>query len=181
MNRNDVIREIEKKVSDKNLIKHMLAAEACMKRLAYRFGLESSDWALAGLAHDIDYDATRDNFARHGLDSAEILKEMGASKQVIDAVKAHAGKKNPDNILEWSLYAADPLTGLIVAAALMHPDRKLKPVNMEFLMNRFSEKRFAAGADRQQIKSCINTGLELEDFIGECLDAMKSIDTELGL
>ncbi len=181
MNRENILREIKKRVSDKNLVKHMLAVEACMERLAYRFGRASRDWSLAGLAHDIDYDITRNNFARHGLDSAEILKEMGASKQVVDGVKAHAGKKNPDNILEWSLYAADPLTGLIVAAALMHPDKKLKSVNMEFLMNRFAEKRFAAGADRQQIKSCVNTGLELEDFIGECLEAMKAIDKELGL
>lgn len=181
MNRKEVLKEIEKRVKERNLRKHMLATEACMRRLAGYFGKEEEEWALAGLSHDIDYDYTRNKFDRHGLESAKILREMGATDEIIDAVKAHAGKKQPASKMEWSLYAADPLTGLIVAAALMHPDKKLKSVDMNFLMNRFNEKRFAAGADRQQIKNCTNTGLDLECFISQCLQSMKAIDAELEL
>jgi predicted hydrolase (HD superfamily) len=83
--------------------------------------------------------------------------------------------------MDWALFATDPLSGLIVAAALMHPTKKLKNVNVEFVLNRFKEKRFAAGANREDIKSCENVGLSLEEFIRLALEGMQEIDQELGL
>ncbi len=83
--------------------------------------------------------------------------------------------------MEKALYAVDPLTGLIVAAALMHPDKKLKSLDADFVMRRFNEKRFAAGADRDQIRSAQKLEISLEEFINITLDAMKGIDKELGL
>ena len=79
------------------------------------------------------------------------------------------------------MQAVDPLTGLIVAAALMHPTKKIANIDTQFVLNRFREKRFAAGADREQIMSCGSIDMELEEFIGICLDAMKTIGPELGL
>jgi predicted hydrolase (HD superfamily) len=83
--------------------------------------------------------------------------------------------------LERALYAVDPLTGLIVAAALMHPSRALRNVDVQFVLNRFGEKRFAAGANREQIASCGELGLDLAGFVGICLRAMQEISEELGL
>ncbi len=83
--------------------------------------------------------------------------------------------------MDRALYAVDPITGLIVAAALMHPSRKLAEVDTDFVLRRFGEKRFAAGADRDQIKSCESLSLSLEEFITICLDAMRDISDELGL
>ena len=82
---------------------------------------------------------------------------------------------------DQALYAVDPITGLIVAAALMAPDKKLANVDREFVLRRFKEKKFAAGANREQIATCSRIGLSLEDFTQICLDAMKSIPVELGL
>ena len=84
-------------------------------------------------------------------------------------------------LMDRALFAVDPLTGLIVAATLMHPTKKLKNVDTQFVLNRFKEKRFAAGADRDTIRTCENLGLSLEDFITISLDGMKSVSDELGL
>ncbi|MEA3507190.1 MAG: HDIG domain-containing protein [Elusimicrobiota bacterium] len=181
MTRDELLKLLKEKIETRNLIKHMLAAEAAMKALAQHFNEDEQSWAMAGLAHDLDYETTKDNFEKHGLQSAEILSEKGFAPEIIDAVKAHAGKKEAASKMERALYAVDPLTGLIVAAALMHPDKKIKSIDTDFVMRRFDEKRFAAGADRNQIKSCRKLGLSLEKFISITLDAMKSIDKELGL
>ncbi len=74
MERTDIIKLLKERVKRKNLIKHMLAAEAAMGALAGRFNEDPDNWADAGLVHDIDYEATKDNFSRHGLDSADILQ-----------------------------------------------------------------------------------------------------------
>ncbi|MDA3792603.1 MAG: HDIG domain-containing protein [Elusimicrobia bacterium] len=181
MKREKIIKLLKEKIKTKNLIKHMLATEVSMKALAEHFNGDQVSWARAGLVHDIDYETTKDNFKRHGLESAEILSKKGFSPEVIDAVKAHAGKKDPVTKMERALYAVDPLTGLIVAAALMHPDKKLKSLDADFVMRRFNEKRFATGADRDQIKSSEKLGLSLKKFIEITLEARKSIDRELGL
>lgn len=159
----------------------MLAVEVCMKRLAEHFGEETETWARAGLLHDIDYDQTKDDFSKHGIIAAEILKERGCSDAVISAVKAHALKKEIENRMEGALYAVDPLTGLIAAAALMRPDRKIASADTAFILRRFSESRFAAGANRDQIRTCEKIGLPLEKFIELSLEAMKQIASDLGL
>jgi predicted hydrolase (HD superfamily) len=87
----------------------------------------------------------------------------------------------PESLLDKSLFCADPLTGLIVAGALVRPDKKLGGLTAESLMKRFGEKRFAAGASREHIASCGTLGLELEDFVGLGLAAMQGIAGDIGL
>ncbi|MGM0442370.1 MAG: HDIG domain-containing metalloprotein [Elusimicrobiota bacterium] len=181
MNREQALNLVKEKVDTQNLIKHMLATEACMEELARYFNEEEEEWGLAGLLHDVDYEQTKDDPERHGLRSAEILEDKEVDIRIIEAIKAHAGKKEPENKLEKALYAVDPLTGLIVAAALMHPDKELKSTDTDFVLRRFGEKRFAAGADRDQIRSCENLGMELEKFVDISLKAMQDIDDKLGL
>jgi putative nucleotidyltransferase with HDIG domain len=168
-------------VSNKNLRKHMLATEAVMKTLAGHFKENEEMWGLAGLLHDLDYDQTVNDFPKHGLISAEILEKKDIPEEVIYAIKSHPGHFPRKSRLDKALYAVDPITGLIVAAALMHPTKQLKNVDVDFIMRRFNEKRFAAGADRDQIRSCEEVGLSLNDFIELSLKAMQGIDTELGL
>ena len=181
MTRDDALALIKKHVSNKNLIKHMLATEAVMKRLARFLGEDETSWALAGLLHDLDYDRTVDDFSRHGMLSAEILRPEGISEPVLHAIQSHPGHIPRESLMDKALYAADPITGLIVAAALMHPTRKLKNLDVKFVERRFNEKRFAAGADREQIKSCEQLSIPLNRFIALSLEAMQSIDRELGL
>ena len=181
MTRDEALKLVEEKVANKNLRKHMLATESVMKTLARHFKEEEEIWGLAGLLHDLDYDQTANDFPKHGLISAEILEKKNIPEEVIYAIKSHPGHFPRKSRLDKALYAVDPITGLIVAAALMHPTKKLKNVDVDFIERRFKEKRFAAGADRDQIKSCEEMGLSLNGFIGLSLKAMQEIDTELGL
>lgn len=181
MERGEALRLVNEKVKTKNLRKHMIAAEACMQALATRLGENEDEWALAGLLHDLDYDQTVNDFPRHGLVTEEILQGHGVPSEIINAIKAHTGNTEISSKMDLALYAVDPVTGLIVAAALMHPTKKLAHVDVGFVMNRFKEKRFAAGADRHQIRKCEELGLPLEEFVGICLAAMQGVSDELGL
>jgi putative nucleotidyltransferase with HDIG domain len=181
MDREEALQLVRSHVKNKNLIKHMLATEAVMRRLARHFDEDERIWGLAGLLHDLDYDQTADDFPRHGLVTAEILEGTDVPGEIIDAIKAHPGHQEARTRMDKALYAVDPLTGLIVAATLMHPSKKLKEVDVPFVLNRFKEKRFAAGANREQIRSCENMGLDLETFVGLALEGMQSVDQELGL
>ncbi len=180
MKREEAKELIEKNVSNKNLIKHMLAAEAVMRRLANYFGEDEEKWALAGLLHDLDYDETYDKPDVHALKTAEML-EGKVDEDIIHAIKAHAGKAERVSLMDKALYAADPTTGFLVACALMAPGKKLSSVDTGFALRRFKEKSFARGASREQMKSCEDLGLALEEFLTLSLEAMRGISEELGL
>ncbi|KPL18949.1 MAG: phosphohydrolase [candidate division Zixibacteria bacterium SM23_81] len=181
MDRFEALNLVRSHVKNKNLVKHMLATEAVMRKLAQHFGEDEELWGLTGLLHDLDYDQTVNDFPRHGLVTAEILEGLGIEEGIIDAIKAHPGHREAKTRLDKALYAVDPLTGLIVAATLMHPGKKLKEVDVQFVLNRFKEKRFAAGANREQIKSCESLGLSLASFVQLALEAMQTVDQDLGL
>ena len=184
MDREQALKEVKKRVKNPNLLKHMYAVEAVMRRLAKRLGGNEEQWALAGLLHDIDYEETAQDPARHSLAGAEILAGLGVDEEVVRAVKVHnpAHGLQRRTFMESALHIADPLTGLIVAAALIHPEKKLSAIDTQFVLNRFGEKQFARGANREQIALCREElGLELEEFIGIGLEAMQAIAGELGL
>jgi len=180
MNRNEALALVQSTVTNRNLIKHMLATEACMRKLAAHFGEDAEQWGLAGLLHDLDYDQTAKDFPRHGLATAEMLAGK-VDDAVIYAIKAHPGHVPAVSNLDKALFCVDPITGLIVAAALMAPEKKLRNVDREFVLRRYKEKKFAAGANREQIASCSVLGLTLEDFTQMCVEAMQGIAGELGL
>ncbi|MDH5386259.1 MAG: phosphohydrolase, partial [Candidatus Aminicenantes bacterium] len=95
--------------------------------------------------------------------------------------QAHAGQVECRNEMEWSIFSIDPLTGLIIAATLMHPSKKLKEVDLGFVKRRYKEKSFAKGARREDIELIGNIGMDLDEFISICLGAMQGIDKDLGL
>ena len=159
----------------------MLAVEAVMRELADHFNQDVETWGLAGLLHDLDYEETVNDPDRHTLVTEKLLDEYNLSDEIITAIKCHNNKAPRDSLIGKAIYAADPVTGLIVAAALMHPDKKLKSLDVQFILRRFKEKRFAAGANRDQIKTCENLGLSLEQFLEISLQSMQNINKELGL
>jgi putative nucleotidyltransferase with HDIG domain len=181
MNRQEALNLVNSRVKVKNLVKHMLAVEAIMKRVAEHFNQDVEMWSLTGLLHDLDYDETVDDFDRHSLLTCEWLKDHDLDERILYAIRAHPRKVEPESKMDWTLFAADPLSGLIVAAALMHPTKKLKNVTVEFVLNRFKEKRFAAGASREVIGTCEKIGLSLDEFIKLALEGMQSIHKELEL
>jgi len=181
MEREEALNLVKSKVKNKNLVKHMLAVEAIMKRLARHFGEDENLWALTGLLHDLDYDETVNDPERHSLKTVEWLKDYNLDEKILYAIKAHPKKVEPKSKMDWSLFSTDSLSGLVVAAALMHPTKKLKNLDVVFVMNRFKEKRFAAGARREDIQECEKIDLPLEEFIRLALEGMQEIDEELGL
>ncbi len=181
MHREEALDLVKSKVKNKNLIKHMIATEACMAELAQYFGEDKDVWSLAGLLHDIDYDQTLNDPANHGRIAMTILEPYNLERSILDAILAHPGHIPPKNRLDWALYSVDPLTGLIVAACLMHPAKKLSALDTEFVLRRFKEKRFAAGANREQIMKCQQLGLNLEEFIRLCLNGMQKVSDQLEL
>jgi hypothetical protein len=181
MTREEARALMQERLKNKNLQKHVLAVAAVMKRLARRLGAEEAVWELAGLLHDLDYEETLQDPDRHGLLSAQWLRERGVAEEIVNAVLAHAGKAPRDVPINQAAYCADPVTGLLVACALIHPEKKLAPLDVPFVQNRFKEKRFAAGANRERIQACAALGLSLEEFLGLSLAAMQEIAGELGL
>ncbi len=181
MERDEAKVLMERTIPNANLRKHMLACEACMRALAEHFSEDAEAWGLAGLLHDLDYDQTTQDFSQHGKKTVEMLRDWGLSEEILHAILAHPGQVEAVSRMDQALYAVDPTTGLLVAAALMHPSKKLSGVDMAFVMKRFKEKRFAAGANREQIQTCSRLGLELEEFMGICLRAMQGIAEKLAL
>jgi putative nucleotidyltransferase with HDIG domain len=181
MKREDALELVKKHLKNKNLVKHCLAVEACMKAVAGKLGQDTEQWGLAGLVHDLDYELTEKSPELHTTETVKILKDLGIEPLVIQAVEAHAGKAPCRNAMDWSIYSIDPLTGLIIAATLMHPDKKIKSIDPEFVKRRYKEKSFAKGARREEIEECKNIPMNLDEFITICIQAMQGIDQELGL
>lgn len=183
MNREEALKLLKENVENENLIKHSLAVEAVMKKLAIKLGEDVEKWGLAGLLHDIDYEKTKDVPEKHSVISAEMLEEKNLDEDICYAVKVHNDIHDlpRNNALDKALYCADPVTGLIVAAALIHPDNSLDSIDLEFLVNRFNERSFARGARRAQIAACEEIDMELEEFLELSLEAMRDISDSIDL
>ncbi len=183
MRREEALDSVRNNVKNENSVKHMLATEAIMRALAERLGEGKEEWGLAGLLHDIDMELTEGDMSRHGKLGADMVREMGAGEAIIHAILAHneALGVTRETKLDKALFCTDPLTGLITAAALVRPDKKLASVEAKSVRKRFKEKSFAAGANREQIATCVEIGLVLDEFIELGLKAMQAVSRELGL
>lgn len=183
MTREEALDSIKANVENENLIKHMLATEAIMLALARRLGEDEEEWGLTGLLHDIDMELTEGDMNIHSTLGADLARELGASEAMAHAILCHneAHGIPLETKLDKALFCADPLTGLIIAAALVRPDKKLAGVEARSVRKRFKEKSFAAGASREQISQCTEIGLELDEFLELGLEAMKEIAADLGL
>ena len=184
MDRAAAVLLVEEHVENENLVRHMLATEAVMRALALRLGENEAQWAHAGLLHDLDVEQTADAMEIHGRQTVAMLRDAGLDDEaVLQAILSH----NPANgsviasRLDRALFVADPLTGLITAAALIRPEKQLALVELKSLRKRFKEPSFAKGARREDMLTCDELGLTLDEFLALGLDAMKGISADLGL
>jgi putative nucleotidyltransferase with HDIG domain len=181
--RTEALAAIRARVQNENLIKHMLATEAIMRSLARRFQQNEEEWGLAGLIHDIDIELTEKEPQNHSKIGADLARQMGASEPMCHAVLCHNEVHGVpcETLLDKALFCTDPLTGLITAGALVRQDKSLAGLNTDAMKKRFKEKRFAAGASRENIASYDRIGLSLDEFLTLGMEAMKVIAPELGL
>ncbi len=189
MKRDEAYKILIELIKNQNLQRHHFACEAVMMSLYKRFNKnqnpkEEKKWGIVGLLHDADYELTKDTPEKHAIVLGEKIGDK-LPPDVLHAIQSHNWHNNgvePKNLMDWSIYCCDELTGLIVAAALIHPDKKLSSLTVDFILNRFGEKSFAKGADREMIKTCeAKLGIPLNEFIDINLSAMQTISKELGL
>jgi putative nucleotidyltransferase with HDIG domain len=181
--REEALDSIRANIENKNTIKHMLATEAIMRALARRFGEDEEEWGLTGLLHDIDMELTEGDMSTHSRLGADLARELGASEAMAHAILCHnqAHGIPMETRLDKALCCADPLTGLVIAAALVRPDKRLAGLEANSVRKKFKEKSFAAGANREQIANCAELGIELDEFLALGLEAMKGVAPGLGL
>ena len=183
MTKKEALDSVKANVENENLIKHMLATEAIMRALARRFGEDEEEWGLTGLLHDIDMELTEGDMNSHSKLGADIVRELGASEAIAHAILCHnqAHGISLETKLDKALFCADPLTGLITAAALVRPDKKLAGLEANSAIKKFNQKGFAARVNREHVSQCSEIGLELVEFIELGLKAMQGIADDLGL
>ncbi len=163
-----------------NLRKHCLATAAVMEGLAERLGEDKETWFITGLLHDIDLEVIGDDFSQHGVKAMELLQDADITPEMKHAIQAHNEQVPLETKLDRGLWIADPVNGLIVAAALMRPDKKISTIELKSLKKKYKTKSFAAGANREQMADCTALGLELNDFLQLALEAMSRYEEELG-
>jgi len=178
------------KLPNEGLIRHCLAVEATMRALAVRLKHEDEIelWGIAGLLHDMDWEATRQDIAAHTRKTCEWIDETDDSdnKELKRLILSHNYKNiaepEPTNDAQWALYTCDELTGFITAYALILPSKKLADVKVKSVLKRFPQKSFAAGVHREQIKLCEEKlNIPIEEFVELTLGAMQGIAGEIGL
>jgi len=188
MNREEALKIVDELVQSPNIRKHCLAAEAAMVGLYDYYENKGKvdvgsrvDWGIVGLLHDADYEVTNKDLAKHTEIVSEKIKGT-ASQVVIDAIKGHANKTERNTLMAKAIFAADELTGLIVAATLVRPDKKLEGLTTESVLKRMKEPAFARAVNREDIKTCESElGIPLPEFVEIVLKAMKGISKELEL
>lgn len=188
--RKEALKFLNENVENKNIIKHMLAAEAMMKALAQQCKVQSAkdieEWGLAGLLHDGDYNPSVP-VEQQGIKVTEMLEEKGfmIPEEVDHAMAAHNRENTgiePKSLMDWSLFCGDSLTGLIVASCLVLPSKKLADLTVESVLKRFKESSFAKGTRREDIALCEEKlKIPLPEFVEITLKAMQKISDNLGL
>jgi putative nucleotidyltransferase with HDIG domain len=166
------------------LLPHSLETEAVMKALAEKLGKDPDLWGLVGLLHDIDFSRTEEEPERHGLVAADILADHDVPDEVIEAIKAHNGENNGtpiESVFHHALRCSETITGLISAAALVQPTKKLASVKPKSVKKKFKDKAFARKVNRDTIRECKQVGVELPEFIEIALRAMQGIAPRVGL
>ncbi len=174
-------------IQSPNLRKHALAVEAAMRAYARRFGEDEELWGITGLVHDMDYERhpdMDDEEAGHPRTELRLFREWGWPEELIEAVAGHAPFMGVPRrtLLAKALFAVDELTGLIIAVALVRPDKDIRSVKIKSIKKKWKDKRFAAGVNRADIElGAQELGIDLWEHVGIVLEAMQGIAEDLGL
>ena len=165
------------------LRKHAMAVEACMRAYARRFDGDEEIWGLVGLLHDFDYDKYP-SLEDHPYKGNVILAERGWPEEIRRAIMSHAEYTSVtrDSQMEKALFACDELAGFITACALVKPGKSLAEVEAKSVRKKMKDKAFARSVNRDDIvNGAAALGVDLEEHIAFCIEAMKAVAGRLGL
>jgi len=166
-----------------SLRKHALAVEACMRAYARKLGGNENLWGVVGLLHDFDYDRWP-SLEDHPYKGNKILEERGYSDEIRKAILSHAEYTGVprETAMEKALFACDELAGFLTACALVKPGKSLAEVEAKSVRKKMKDKAFARSVNRNDIvNGAADLGVDLEEHIAFCIEAMKAIAGELGL
>src|SRR5262245_39207196 len=166
-----------------SLRKHALAVEACMRAYARKLGGDEELWGVVGLIHDFDYERWP-SLEDHPYRGNEILAERGWPEEIRRAIMSHAEYSGVARVspMEKALFACDELAGFITACALVKPGKSLAEVEAKSVRKKMKDKAFARSVNRDDIvNGAADLGVELEEHIAFCIEAMKGVSGELGL
>lgn len=177
MERDQALEELKGRLKSEHLIRHSLAVEAIMKELAFYFKEDIDKWGMAGLLHDIDYDKTEGDPAKHGLVGAEILETLDVESSIVYAIKAHNDYHGIERKrkIDKALYCASPMSIVMNACVAELPSKKIEDLTVEFVMEKINEQGFIKDSHMNQIKSCENIGIELEKLVEVSLKAVQAM------
>ena len=184
MTREEAVNLLNEHITNQNLVRHNLAVGFIMRALAEKFGENGDDWELAGMLHDLDWEKTKDDFTQHTVVAKAILETLNVKPEIVNAIYVHNWTHDikPVTLLEKTLYCVEELSGLITAAALVQPDKKLASVTADSVLKKFKQKSFAGGVKRELILLCKEyINMELEELVEVSLNAMKAHAEEIGL
>ena len=182
--RTEALILLRKYIKNEKMIAHSLASEVVMIALANHLGRNSEAWAQAGLLHDIDVEVTNADPYIHGTEAAKWLAGMGVDADIVDAIGMHneiATGKARVNEFQHALAAGETITGLIMATALVYPDKKIASVKTKSVVKRMKEKAFAASVKRENIMECELIGIPIDEFAAIAISAMSGIAEDIGL
>lgn len=182
--REEALALLRKYVKNDKMIAHSLASEAVLHALAHKLGRNAGAWAQAGLLHDIDVEVTNADAFTHGPEGARWLAELGMDADIVEAIAMHneiASGKERFNEFQHALAAGETITGLIMATALVYPDKKIASVKTKSVTKRMKEKAFAASVKRENIMECEKIGIPIDEFAAISIAAMTEIADEIGL
>lgn len=183
ISRENAFKLLQQHIQNANMIRHCLASEAVMRALALKLNANPEEWGIAGLLHDIDVEITNADPYKHGPYAAGMLDGLLTS-EAIDAIVMHnevATGKERTTVFQHALAAGETITGLIMATAMVYPDKKLASVKTKSITKRMKEKTFAASVKRENILECELIGISIQDFAEMSLAAMQEISNELGM
>lgn len=184
ISRAEALALVKEHIGNQNLVNHSLASEAVLKAIAEKLGEDVEKWGLTGLLHDLDTESHPD-LETHTKETVRILEEKGVDPEIVEAIRLHNLTPYPGEQrttkLQHGLAAGETVTGLIIAAALVNPAKKLEAVKPKSVKKRFKEKAFARGANREIIAECEELGIAVPDFCELSLVAMQEIAGDIGL
>lgn len=183
MTRNEAIEILFEYTKSDALRKHAFAVEACMVAYAEKFNEDVNEYSITGILHDFDYEMYP-QAPDHPIKGSEILRAKGVDEKIIKAILGHASYTNVerDTLLAKTLFACDELAGFITAVTYVRPNKTIDEVEVKSVTKKLKDKAFARNVSREDIiKGAEELGIQLEEHIAFCIEAMKKRKDLLGL